>query len=91
MFNWFSPKIKLWATFNEPTCFAFVGYIASLWCPGGLMGFTKAGEVLCTLLKAHVAAYKEMKVLPGGAEACIGMVHQHVAFVQKSGCTPHVG
>ena len=45
MFGWFSPKIKLWATFNEPTCFAFVGYIASLWCPGKLMKFTLGGEV----------------------------------------------
>ena len=45
MFGWFSPKIKLWATFNEPTCFAFVGYIASLWGPGKLMKFTLGGEV----------------------------------------------
>lgn len=45
MFSWFAPKIKLWATFNEPTCFSFVGYIAGLWCPGKMMGFTKCGEV----------------------------------------------
>ena len=49
-----------------------------------------APQVLCTLLKAHVAAYKELKALPGGQEACIGMVHQHVRFVPKSGCTPHI-
>lgn len=118
MFGWFAPKIKLWATFNEPTCFSFVGYIAGLWCPGNLMGFTKCGEVcflavssiklhddmcnrrlspaisqvLCNLLKAHVEAYKELKMLPGGQESCIGLVHQHIKFVPKTDCcSPHIG
>ena len=49
-------------------------------------------QVLCNLLKAHVEAYKELKMLPGGQEACIGLVHQHIKFVPKTDCcSPHIG
>lgn len=88
-FSWFGPKIKLWATFNEPTCFAFVGYIAGLWCPGKLMKFELAGKVLLNLLKAHIIVYKELKAMPSGSERCIGLVHQHVRFMPRSNYAPH--
>lgn len=139
VFSWFGPKIKLWATFNEPTvrgaqqracqlllicpsavcslrctqrlatassasaacsnqdmascypihtcphfsvacaclqCFSFVGFIAGLWCPGKVMQFGTAGQVLFNLLTAHVEVYKALKAMPGGDAACIGLVHQ---------------
>eukprot|EP00195_Chlamydomonas_chlamydogama_P008762 CAMPEP_0202896722 /NCGR_PEP_ID=MMETSP1392-20130828/5659_1 /ASSEMBLY_ACC=CAM_ASM_000868 /TAXON_ID=225041 /ORGANISM="Chlamydomonas chlamydogama, Strain SAG 11-48b" /LENGTH=537 /DNA_ID=CAMNT_0049582169 /DNA_START=105 /DNA_END=1718 /DNA_ORIENTATION=+ len=90
VFSWFGPRIKLWATFNEPTCFAFVGYIAGLWCPGQVMKFKKGGQVLGVLLKAHVVVYEALKAMPGGQQACIGLVHQHIKFVPKSRYTPHI-
>ncbi|GAX72576.1 hypothetical protein CEUSTIGMA_g32.t1 [Chlamydomonas eustigma] len=90
MFGWYGSKIKLWATINEPTCFSFVGYIASLWCPGQIAGFTQCGKVLVNLLRSHVAAYKEIKSLPGGERACVGIVHQHIHFKSKAGCAPHI-
>eukprot|EP00798_Chlamydomonas_sp_ICE-L_P003475 gene3475-13536_t len=83
LFELFQSKIKLWATFNEPTCYSFVGYIVSLWCPGQFCKFTLGGKVLLNLLKAHVTTYKALKALPGGPRACIGLVHQHIKFIPK--------
>ncbi|KAG1665106.1 hypothetical protein FOA52_007797 [Chlamydomonas sp. UWO 241] len=90
VFGHYQSKIKLWATFNEPTCVGFVGYIAGLWCPGKLCHFTEAGEVLLVLLKAHVAAWKAIKAMPGGKTACIGLVNQHIRFMPKSQWAPHI-
>jgi len=89
-FSHFNSKIKLWATFNEPTCFSFVGYIAGLWCPGKLCRFTFAGKVLLVLLKAHVAAWRALKAMPGGRETCLGLVNQHIRFVPKAKWAPHI-
>eukprot|EP00798_Chlamydomonas_sp_ICE-L_P012375 gene12375-15561_t len=65
LFELFRSQAKMWATFNEPTCFSFVGYICGLWCPGKLLRFKLAGQVLLNLLKAHVEVYKTIKSLPG--------------------------
>jgi beta-glucosidase/6-phospho-beta-glucosidase/beta-galactosidase len=84
VFEHFGQRIQLFATFNEPTCFSAVGYIIGLWCPGKVMRFRMAGQVLCNLLRAHCAAYKAMKSMPGGQEAQIGIVHQHVSFKPRN-------
>jgi hypothetical protein len=42
-------------------------------------------QVLGNLLRAHVAAYQAMKQMPGGADAQIGIVHQHIRFAAKCG------
>jgi len=31
VFEHFGRRIRLWSTFNEPTCFCFCGYIAGIW------------------------------------------------------------
>ncbi|KAF5828616.1 glycoside hydrolase superfamily [Dunaliella salina] len=80
VFQNYGHRIRLWATMNEPTCFAFVGYICGIWAPGKFLRLTEAGTVLCNLLKAHCAVYRALKELPGGLKACIGLVHQHIMF-----------
>ncbi|GFH24394.1 uncharacterized protein HaLaN_22183, partial [Haematococcus lacustris] len=83
VFQEYGHRVRLWTTFNEPTCFAFVGYIAGLWCPGELFGMQKCGQVLLNLLRAHVSVYRAIKALPGGQVARVGLVHQHIAFVPR--------
>lgn len=80
----FGSRIRLWGTFNEPTVFAFVGYIMGLWAPGRTLGFVEAGEVLLNLMKAHVSAYKLIKSMPGGETSLVGIVHQHILFKPKT-------
>mmetsp|Transcript_541 Transcript_541/g.1451 ORF Transcript_541/g.1451 Transcript_541/m.1451 type:complete len:542 (-) Transcript_541:1396-3021(-) len=89
VFERFHARVTLWSTFNEPTCFAFVGYIVGLWAPGQLMRLNKAGTVLCNLMKAHCTTYRALKAAPGGAAARVGLVHQHISFVPRHNL-PHV-
>jgi beta-glucosidase/6-phospho-beta-glucosidase/beta-galactosidase len=84
VFTHFGTRITHWATFNEPNCFSFCGYIMGIWAPGQKLGLKRAGTVLGNMLKAHVASYKALKNLPGGPEARIGMVMQHIRFVPRA-------
>ncbi len=38
---------------------------------------------VCVYIQAHCSAYRALKQLPGGKEACVGMVHQHIAFYPR--------
>jgi hypothetical protein len=40
-----------------------------------------AVQVLCNVMKSHVAAYDAMKALPGCDDLQIGLVHHHVEFM----------
>jgi beta-glucosidase len=71
------------------SCYAFVGYIVGLWAPGKVLRCELAGAVLGNLLRAHVAAYRAIKALPGGQRAAIGLVHQHIKFFPRHNL-PHV-
>lgn len=79
-FELFGPRIKLWATFNEPTCAMFLGWIVGIAPPGRIMDLVGAGRFLSTMLKAHVAAYRAIKAMPGGAQAQVGLVSHHITF-----------
>ncbi|KAG2497616.1 hypothetical protein HYH03_004360 [Edaphochlamys debaryana] len=79
-FEWFGPQVKLWATLNEPTCYAFVGHVLGVGPPGRLLDLAGAGRVLSSLLRAHSAAYAAIKALPGGADAQVGLVNHHLSF-----------
>jgi beta-glucosidase len=41
----FGRRIKLWATFNEPTCFLVCGYLVGLHPPGKMCSFWLVGRV----------------------------------------------
>ncbi|GLC35844.1 hypothetical protein PLESTB_000500300 [Pleodorina starrii] len=79
-FGWFGSKIRLWATFNEPTCYMFLGFIVGIAPPGRIFDLVGAGRMLSTMLKAHVAAYKAIKAMPGGDRAQVGLVSHHITF-----------
>ncbi|KXZ56630.1 hypothetical protein GPECTOR_1g568 [Gonium pectorale] len=83
-FEWFGPKIRLWATFNEPTCYLFLGWIIGIAPPGRFMDVAGAGRMLSTMLKAHVAAYRAIKAMPGGGAAQVGLVNHHIKFEPQS-------
>jgi len=83
-FRWFGPKIRLWGTFNEPTCFSFCGYIMGLWSPGSRMMFRQAGVCLLNLLRCHTETYRAIKSMPGGEQARVGLVHQFILFEPKN-------
>jgi len=79
MFALLKDRVSLWCTINEPTIYTMQGYVRGVFPPGktspGL-----AGEVLKNLLKAHCSVYHILKVLPGGQEMQIGIVHSLLKF-----------
>ncbi|DBB01829.1 hypothetical protein WJX77_006999 [Trebouxia sp. C0004] len=74
-FKHFGKRAKLWATFNEPGVHAMCAYIAGNHPPGKLMHFRDAGLVLLHMLRAHAAAYRAIKKMPGGKDVLVGLVH----------------
>jgi beta-glucosidase len=65
------PKVKLWATFNEPTVYAMMGYLTGVF-PPALKDAEKAGAVLGNLMRAHTAAYRRIKRVEPSAQ--VGLV-----------------
>lgn len=65
----FGSKVKLWATFNEPGVMGFCGWIYGTFPPARIAQLTVAGLHMCNMLRAHTAAYKAIKALPG-MQAC---------------------
>lgn len=51
--------VRFWITINEPMVFLYHGYCTGLW-PPGVKSFDSAVKVLPNLVKAHVAAYREI-------------------------------
>uniref|UniRef100_A0A7S3VJH2 Beta-glucosidase n=1 Tax=Dunaliella tertiolecta TaxID=3047 RepID=A0A7S3VJH2_DUNTE len=80
MFRTFHKRIKLWATFNEPTCYSFLAYIVGMAPPGHIFNLIGSGQTMLNILKAHTATYKALKAMPGGQEAQIGLVNHHITF-----------
>lgn len=58
-------RAQLWATFNEPEVASLCGHIMGNHPPGKVMQFKEGGQKLCTMLRAHTAAYKAIKNMPG--------------------------
>jgi hypothetical protein len=70
---------------------AFCGYIMGLWAHGKRGRLKQAGRVLGNILRAHVAAYRELKAMPHGntAQACSSTRVLLGVFVMKwFGATP---
>lgn len=79
-FKLFGKRVKLWATFNEPTVVAFCGWMVGIHPPGHVWSPTVGGQVMCNLMQAHTLAYEAIKAQPGGSDAAVGIVHHHVQF-----------
>lgn len=79
VFDAFHDKVKLWCTINEPNIYTFQGYMRGVF-PPGYKDIALGAAVLKNLLKAHCDVYRALKARPGGKEAQIGIVHQHLIF-----------
>jgi len=63
--------VRLWATMNEPSVLAFLGYAGDRWPPG--LGDPRAAMgALARMLRAHAAAYEAMR--SGRSDADVGLV-----------------
>lgn len=54
VFETFSDRITLWTTFNEPTVYMSLSYIAGAHAPGQKLRVWLSGIVLHNLLKSHI-------------------------------------
>ena len=64
--------VTLWCTINEPTVYAYMGYLAGVF-PPGRHDFKAATTVIRNMLKAHAAAYKRIHQYQ--ADAQVGLAH----------------
>lgn len=79
IFSEFSDLCRLWIIINEPSIFAFQGYVRGVF-PPGKMNIITAWTVLKNMVQAHVQIYQKLKTMPGGQEALIGFNHQYLVF-----------
>eukprot|EP00775_Hariotina_reticulata_P005032 gene5032-5274_t len=77
----FGSRILYWATFNEPTCAMFLGWITGMHPPGKILSVFTAGKVLLHKLQAHCRAYEAIKRTPIGKTLQVGLVHHHITFL----------
>lgn len=70
-------RAQLWATFNEPEVASLCGHIMGNHPPGKVMRFKEGGSKLCTMLRAHAAAYKAIKAMPGK----LGILHLFMLLI----------
>jgi len=83
IFTQLHDKVTFWCTINEIGPYIFQGYIHGAFPPGKHSLYT-AAKVMKNMLIAHVEVYNNLKVLPGGDEAQIGIVHQYLPFESHS-------
>ena len=86
VFEKLGDRVPLWCTINEPTIYAFQGYLGfnCVFPPAksnGILGsFPLAVKVLRNLLQGHTEVYQALKAMPHGKTAQIGLVHQYLSF-----------
>ncbi|DBA75776.1 TPA: hypothetical protein ACH3X1_010188 [Trebouxia sp. C0004] len=73
-FQHFGHRVHLWATFNEPEAASLCGHVLGNHPPGHLFQFKAAGQKLLNMLRCHAAAYRAIKLMPGGDRAAVGIV-----------------
>jgi len=74
----FGARVRYWATFNEPTCCVFLGWITGMHTPGKIVHCGLAGRVLRNMFRGHAAAYRAMKAVDPSLQ--VGLVHHHIRF-----------
>lgn len=79
VFTTLSPYVKKWVTFNEPTIYAFQGYVRGVY-PPGVNSVLRAGNVCKHLMMAHCQVYDALKDLDVSKESSIGIAHQILRF-----------
>ena len=79
IFSIYSSKVQNWCTINEPEVYSVMGYFAGVFPPGRKDPQLTA-VVHKNLLVAHTKVYYELKKLPNGANANIGIVKNVMQF-----------
>ena len=87
VFEHLSDKVHLWCTINEPTIFAFQGYVRGVF-PPGKKNLSTAWRVLRNLMQAHTQVYYRLKKMENGDKAQIGLVHQYLKFQSYTSWNP---
>ena len=73
VFNALKDRVHQWCTINEPSVYVFGGYFAGNF-PPGKSDPVLAAKVLENLMIGHVSVYNNIKSMPGGDKAQIGIV-----------------
>jgi beta-glucosidase len=76
----FGDLVSLWVTINEPNVYAYQCYANGLWDPEK-KSIRAAGRVLRNMVRAHAAAYREIRESAHGPAAKVG-VAQHLRVFQ---------
>lgn len=79
VFQQLYPDITKWSTFNEPTSYAFQGYVRGVY-PPGKHNVRLSGVVLKNLIQAHIRAYILCKSYPETTKCEIGLTHNVLKF-----------
>ncbi|MFN2463620.1 MAG: glycoside hydrolase family 1 protein [Candidatus Dormibacteria bacterium] len=74
--------VTLWVTINEPNVYAYQCYTVGLWDPEK-RDFSLASGVLRNMVRAHAAAYREIRQSNHGPAAKVG-VAQHLRVFQPA-------
>lgn len=76
VFQQYSPKCKLWVTFNEVNVYSIMGYIIGFF-PPGTRNLQLSFNVMLNMVIAHTNVYQKLKRLPNGRESQIGFVKEY--------------
>ena len=88
--------VSMWCTVNEPSVYAFCGYILGTFPPGQKADFRTAGIVLKNFLIAHCQTYQTLKERAHdlGISIQVGLAHNILQFepykdriIEKALCT----
>lgn len=79
VFENLSPYVKNWITINEPSVYAFQGWVRGVF-PPAKSDVGLAGTVLKNLMIAHCDVYDALKKLDGNCQSRIGIAHQAIRF-----------
>ena len=77
----------LWVTINEPNVYAYQCYTAGLWDPEK-KSVVLAGRVLRNMVRAHAAAYREIRESTHGPAAKVGVAQHLRVFQPYHGWSP---
>ncbi|KAL4538341.1 hypothetical protein Ndes2437B_g01352 [Nannochloris sp. 'desiccata'] len=82
----FGSRARFWTTFNEPGVTSFAGFVYGSFPPGKMARISGCGRHILHLLRAHTDVYAAIKVMPGGDQTSIGLVHNWFWFEPKQAC-----
>jgi beta-glucosidase len=74
--------VKTWCTINEPSIYAFMGYIMGDYPPAHKNDIATAGEVIKNMLLAHCQVYDDIKEID--PDSSVGISHQALRFLPYS-------